>query len=260
MVRRPDIDTDKIIQLYQSGLIGREIAEELGCSIALVQQRLAKAGVKMRPCNNRKTVDIAPDVLQRLYWEEQKHPVAIGKMFGVHKNTIIKKLLAYGIPMRDKSAARIGALNPIYGVGHSKKTREKMSDLFFTGQRSLEPLKNNQYGKRMEYKDFVFRSSWEYGFAKFLDANGIPWKYEPDRLGYRFKGQNRTYIPDFYLPKGWTSKEPIYVEIKGYATKKEKYKIRAIQRSVKNLVVLYREDLIELGIIGTSGALIEELS
>ncbi len=256
MVQRKDIKTEDIVELYESGLIGKEIAQQLGCSVSLVQVRLLSAGVKMRACNVRKEIHIDKYVLKEMYWDKKMHPVEIGKILRMHKNTVTKKMREFGIPLRTKSQARIKELNPIYGVGHSKKSKEKMSQLFLSGERSLEPIKSNQYGKRVEYKGVVFRSSWEYGFSVFLDTNNIPWEYEPHRLSYKFKGQKKTYIPDFYLPKGLNSDTPVYVEIKGYAAKKERYKIRALRMQIENLIVLYRDDLIRLGIIDTSGKVI----
>ena len=255
MVQRKDVKTEDIVRLYHSGLIGREIAEELDCSVPLVQQRLAKAGIKMRPSNDRIIVPIDETVLKEMYWDRQMHPAEIGKELGIHKNTVHKKMREFGISTRSKSEARRGHLNPLFGVGHTKATREKMSNMFLTGERSLDAIKANQFGKKMEYKGIVFRSSWEYGFALLLEFNGVPWSYEPQRLSYRFKGLKKTYIPDFYLPEGWGDGKSLYVEIKGYGDKQEHYKLRAIRRSLKNLVVLYREDLIELGIIDSSGAL-----
>lgn len=256
MVQRKDISTEDIIDLYQKGLIGREIATKLGCSVSLVQQRLAKAGVKMRASNERATVSIDKETLRKMYWDEKRHPRQIGKKFGITGSAIIKKMIAFGIPMRTKSEARIGDLNPIFGVGHSKKTKEKMSELFFTGERSVRPIENNRFGKKIVYKGIIFRSAWEYGFAVWLDKQKIPWKYELHRLSYRYKRQKRTYIPDFYLPKGLYSAEPVYVEIKGFAATEEKYRIRSLKAQMNNLVVLYREGLVKLGIIDTSGKVI----
>lgn len=253
MVQRKDISTEDIIGLYQSGLIGREIATKLGCSIALVQQRLAKAGIKMRPSNERITVSIDKETIRKMYWDEKRHPRQIGEVFEVHKNTIIKKMLEFGIPFRTKADARLGDLNPIFGVGHSKKTKEKMSELFLTGERSLKPIKNNRFGKNVVYGGITFRSAWEYGFAVWLDKKKIPWEYEPHRLSYHYKRQKRTYIPDFYLPKGLYNAQPVYVEIKGFAATEEKYKIRSLKAQMSNLLVMYREDLVKLGIIDTSG-------
>ena len=49
MVQRKDIKTEDIVRLYEAGAVGKEIAQELGCSVSLVQQRLRTAGVDMRP-------------------------------------------------------------------------------------------------------------------------------------------------------------------------------------------------------------------
>lgn len=89
-----------------------------------------------------------------------------------------------------------------------------------------------------------------------MDNNEIPWEYEPYRIGYKLRGQKKTYIPDFYLPEGMKSNSPFYVEIKGYSAEQDKHKIIAIKRKIKNLVVYYRKDLLKLGIIDTSGRVI----
>lgn len=54
------------------------------------------------------------------------------------------------------------------------------------------------------YKGAWMRSQLEVGFAKQLDARGIVWQYEPERL------QGGRYLVDFYLPdlRCW-------VEVKG---------------------------------------------
>ena len=256
MVQRKDIKTEDIVELYESGLIGKEIAEQLGCSISLVQTRLGATGVKMRASNARKTLEVDKHILKEMYWDKKMHPVEIGRILGIHKNTVTKKMREFGISLRTKSEARIKELNPIYGVGHTVKTREKMSEVVFNGQKNMTVSSNNRYGCSVEYKGNVFRSRWEYGFAKHLDDHGIDWEYEPVRLTYFHTGIKKTYIPDFYLPKGFLKSAPCYVEIKGFCDDLGKSKLSSIKSQIDNLIVLYREDLIQLGIIDTSGKVI----
>jgi len=145
MVQRKDVSTEKIVELYQKGLIGREIAETLECSVSLVQQRLAKAGIKMRPSNERITVQVDKATLEKLYWDKKMHSRQIGEKLGIHGGTVIKKMLEFGIPMRTKSEARLGKMNPLYGVGHTLETKQKMSQAFLDGRRRV-PFQN-QYGE-----------------------------------------------------------------------------------------------------------------
>lgn len=68
------------------------------------------------------------------------------------------------------------------------------------------------------YAGCHFRSRLEARWAVFFDTMGIEWQYEPERFGL---GQTmeeeqrciqRSYLPDFYLPKSET-----WVEVKGSA-------------------------------------------
>jgi len=256
MVQRKDINTEDIIGLYEGGLLGKEVAEQLGCSVSLVQTRLASAGVKMRGCNARKEVHIDKHVLKEMYWDKKMHPVEIGKILGAHKNTVTKKMREFGIPLRTKSEARIKELNPIYGVGHSEETKNLMSDVVFNGKKNLSVSSRNPYGTRVDYKGEVFRSKWEYGFAVYLDSLGIVWEYEKYRFKYIHNGKTRTYVSDFYLPQGFLSKIPCLVEIKGFCDEEGRSKLNSIKAQIDNLIVLYRDDLIRLGIIDTSGKVI----
>jgi hypothetical protein len=53
-----------------------------------------------------------------------------------------------------------------------------------------------------------FRSEWEAAYARYLNANGIPWEYEI----YAFILSNgKNYLPDFYLPQ-----TDEWVEVKGW--------------------------------------------
>jgi hypothetical protein len=71
----------------------------------------------------------------------------------------------------------------------------------------------NHYG-RYEYLDRKSRlwnlrsgDTWERGFARWLDANALNWRYEPDRI---LLSDGRIYIPDFWIEEWQT-----YVEVKG---------------------------------------------
>lgn len=60
---------------------------------------------------------------------------------------------------------------------------------------------------RPDGSDVRLRSTWELAVARWLDRMGIAWEYEPRR----FRLEDRTYTPDFWLPtlgvfweiKGW---------------------------------------------------------
>lgn len=60
------------------------------------------------------------------------------------------------------------------------------------------------------YKGIQMRSRLEATFASTLDAEGIPWEYEPRA----FANERGQYLPDFLLPPFDNRLRPIYVEVK----------------------------------------------
>ena len=83
------------------------------------------------------------------------------------------------------------------------------------------------------------RSTYELEYAKYLDSEGIQWKQNDRFFEYVYEGRKHKYYPDFYLVK-----DDLYVEIKGFKTKKDEAK----WGSVSNLKILFKKDLLELGI------------
>ena len=100
-------------------------------------------------------------------------------------------------------------------------------------------------GKKTWYNSAIagrvyLRSSYELEYAKWLDANGIDWNQNEDKFPYQWEGTTKNYYPDFFLVK-----ENIFVEIKGFATKKDLEKWKQFPHPLK---VLYRKDLLLLGL------------
>lgn len=62
---------------------------------------------------------------------------------------------------------------------------------------------NGNLHRRVYYKSFTFQSNWEIAIAEFLDKHNIEWEQPHKRLKWFDTTQqnNRTYLPDFYLPK-----------------------------------------------------------
>lgn len=93
------------------------------------------------------------------------------------------------------------------------------------------------------YKGIDLDGTWELEYAKYLDSNNIEWKRPKERFEYIFENKIRHYTPDFYIVQGDT-----YIEIKGYKTKKDDAKWKQFPKD-KRLKVLFKEDLIKIGII-----------
>jgi hypothetical protein len=74
-------------------------------------------------------------------------------------------------------------------------------------------------GIRTEYNGTIFRSTWEAKVARYLDTQGIEWKYE--ETCYRLEG-NKSYRPDFFIYEN--GKFIKLIEVKGYFRKENKLK------------------------------------
>ena len=113
----------------------------------------------------------------------------------------------------------------------------------------LNKVKNdewhNSFGKSriVIYNGIEFHGHWEVKFAKYLDMLQIEWKRNTDKFEYFFDGKVRYYTPDFYIPKN-----DLYIEIKGYPTKKDFCKWDLFPKD-KKLNIYFGDDLYNLGII-----------
>lgn len=131
-------------------------------------------------------------------------------------------------------------------IGHkiSDVTKEKMrlNHANFKGKNSPNFGKLPSHGKRIKYKKYCFRSSWEAKYAKWLDKNKISWLYEPKTFDLKIC----SYTPDFYLPQ--TNE---YIEIKGWWRDNAKLKFnlfKKMYRSIK-ISILMKKQLKTLNLI-----------
>lgn len=76
-----------------------------------------------------------------------------------------------------------------------------------------------------------FRSTWEVDVAEALNSLGIDFEYEPKR--FKFVNERESYLPDFYL-----SDYDVYIEVKGYMSKRCKRKLRLMRENEPEIVVL----------------------
>ena len=123
-----------------------------------------------------------------------------------------------------------GKGNPQYGK-HSNKGQTKKTHKWRKIAANKNSGKNNgMFRKIRKYyyacigyrKDLghICRSSWEANFARILNYNNINYEYEPTAFKIY---DEKTYTPDFYIPK-----EKKYYEIKGHITKEVFNKLRYV--------------------------------
>jgi hypothetical protein len=235
-----------IICLYNEGLKQTELAYEFDVSQTAISTRLRKWGASNPDGNRFKRNDISKEELYDLYWNKELHPSQIAKIYGCHKQTITNNLIKYDIPRRTKSEARMGKLNPLYGVGHTKKARKKMSKAFANGRKIGY---NTNWGRGAYYNSpnqgrIWMRSGWEIKVADYLTKYNINWYYEKEWLDI---GENKHYLPDFFLPD-----YEYYIEVKG-RIKKEDLEINKLANEKYKVLFWDGKELLKRGIIDNSG-------
>ncbi len=153
-----------------------------------------------------------------------------------------------------------GENNPFFGKSHCQESVKKMLQTrsknpnFLLNlkeglkKRDLTGPKNGMYGKspakpkrsKLRYKNYVFRSTWELRFAKFLDQENFQWDYENITLPLE---DGSGYTPDFIIGKD------IY-EIKGYYWNSDEKFIKAKQKYLDyNFYILDQKMLKSMGVL-----------
>ncbi len=142
------------------------------------------------------------------------------------------------------------------GKKHSKKTKEKLSshmkNLYSNPQnrknqsRIMKEVvrknpdsysKNNVCGrnKKLMIDGVRYHSTWEYEVACYLSKNNIDWTRDIDPISYWWNDGWHLYFPDFYLPNF-----DIFIEVKGYQTKRD---IAKWKHTTKPLLILKEKEL-----------------
>ena len=241
-----DFKKDEILKLYlKDGKSYKEIAEIFNTSLSSIATRIQEWG-KSNPDGNRFNRKFIPkDELYDLYWNKEMHPREIGEIYGCSFSTVHNYLKKYGIKTRTKSQARIGRLNPIYGIGHTEEAKQKMSEAFSNGRK----IHSGSWGKGSHYNTpnqgkVWMRSGWETKVADYLTAQGKNWYFEPNWLKLP-DGTN--YLPDFFIPE-----ENKYIEVKGRYRKRDLFKYEKASKYY-DIELWDGIKLLKLGIIDNAG-------
>lgn len=239
-------EKNKIIEMYENGSTQLKIAKYFGVATSYISVRLRKWGKSNPDVNRFRRFDIDEETVRHLYWSEELHPFQIAKKYGCSKQVIINRMKGWGIPFRTKSQARIGKLNPIYDVGHTKEAKKKMSDSFVNGRTMGF---NNHWGIGTYYMtpnqgEVWMRSGWEVKTADYLTFENIDWYYEFEWLDL---GEIK-YLPDFYIPK-----LDMYIEVKGRKKGPDLEKVMLAVELGYKVFLWDGEELLKRGIITNSG-------
>ncbi len=147
------------------------------------------------------------------------------------KKTLKKKFREGKLISPFKYIDSSGKNNGFYGKNHTEENKQKAVNTryikydgkYFSKEGKINFHKNlikaqktrinkNRIQRNFKYEDIYFASSWEKELAKWFDKNNIQWIYEKKR----FKVDDETYLPDF-----WLTEEKTFVEVKGYFNPKD---------------------------------------
>jgi len=114
------------------------------------------------------------------------------------------------------------------GTKLSEERKKKISDSVNNRIKKDEWHNSFRKSSKLKHNGEIFDGRWEILIAEMLSENEIKWERNKKRFEYFFEGKNRSYLPDFYLPDFDT-----YIEVKGYATKKDESKWNQFPKILK---------------------------
>jgi hypothetical protein len=245
-----EAEIKRVVSLYRDGKTTTEIAELIGKVTGHVTDCLHSAGEPIRESNSYKT-KIDYKQAAKMY-EEGKSLSQIVDFFGGGSATLLaEKLRSMGVKVRSKSEALSGINNSMFGIKHSKSTREKMSKAYLDGIRELPdgPRGNSEDVDTPFQGIITVKSSWEAAVARYFNSLGTKYLYEDHVLKLVIDGMVVSYTPDFLVTDG---SFPTYIEVKGLWTEGSKNKVKAALEAGYDLVVWDGYKLQELDILDSN--------
>jgi len=105
-----------------------------------------------------------------------------------------------------------------HGIGKKRSLNDNEKQRKTINEKIKNGTWHNSFSKSrtIKYKNINFLGSWEVKFAQWLDEQNIKWERVNKSFDYVLNNIKRKYTPDFYLVD-----DDVYVEIKGYPTKKD---------------------------------------
>ena len=152
----PILKKNILYKLYwEQGKSVIEIGKELGVSEATVRKYMKRYGIPRRSRSEANTlrwkkqrkregkvIDLSKELLEKLYVQQRKSTVEIGKQLGISPSTVRDLLRKYNIPIRDLS----DAIRNIYDKqGKKKPTREELYLLYWIKNMSVSKIAKKFY-------------------------------------------------------------------------------------------------------------------
>lgn len=174
-------DEEKIIELYNQGMLIKDIATEVGYEKSTVGKLLRNTNLEItnpnHSTNTKKTIK-NKDFLYHQYIVLEKTQEQIAEEYGGSTNMVGRYLRKFNIPIRQRSDAILLS----FKNGRNVSTQEK------------NPRGNGQW-VILNGEHVYLKSSWEVDAMRYLFLNGYNFKYEE----VRFDLGRYTYTPDFFI-------------------------------------------------------------
>lgn len=212
------IDLEDLKEYFKTHTL-RQCAEKYNCSPVTIKRKLRNCGVdtsihnqsklakQISNKNNRKFI-LTEEQLRKLYLTNNLDSKTIAERFGVHYNTVRKRIRQFKIEktLKDKSRSMMLRHYREYGCAHPSQRADVLAKTRKSAQRVSYQSKSGEL--------FVFRSLHELSYALYLDNNGLQWRYEEMRIPYvdNMSGKWKIYIIDFTVIKNEDEVE--WVEVK----------------------------------------------
>ena len=216
--RRTDIDYNKVVLLYKSGLSAKKISKRFACTDITIYNILKRMNIKRRTYKNCQKRTIKNSDIDKISNEYAFGDSAykIGKRYSVTEKTIRKTLRKNNIPIRTSRESQL--LSPLI---HTKYNKEQARKRMLNGG-AIKALKGNKRTNTLPHR--IFRN--------LLINQKIPFKEE-------YVLENKSY--DFRVY------DKILVEVDGdyWHSNPDKYtklnntqQINKINDKIKNLIAI----------------------
>lgn len=145
-----DITRDELQRLYWGeDLDAFQIAELKDVSYHAVWHRMIKYNIPRRGRSEAARIhEIDRERVKNLYWEQKLSIHKIAGILGVSGATVYRCMINNRVPLRSRSEAEGGQMNPFYGKTHSLDAINKLSGIAKNRRLSLETRRKISIGNK----------------------------------------------------------------------------------------------------------------
>lgn len=213
-IKHPEIKTEDVVAMYESGMTQQEINNHFGLSIGFARSRLLQAGVSIKPTPSGKRSKVPTSEIISLY-NSGLSAAEVARRVGTARPNIHHRLKKAGIKLRPQSFYRVNkfsfknlkrlTIKSAWVMGWlfsgSSISRDQLKMQFNEAQKETG-LKIKEFfdftGNLSIRKDTVNGKKYEYAVLRICSKELCQWLKEKDLVQPRATQK----IPDFILQSG----------------------------------------------------------